>query len=400
MRRRNFILLSATLLLLALLAFLTVRQREETLYRNIPVLRSSFSTSPQGTKALYRTLSELGFKVARYRKAWRYLDTKQNRAVLFVIEPISEAFPKPKEWKRLIEFAECGNLVWISSEMTDVVFGKSIPSHSQTQAHRLFTAPWLNGVESYIVKSRVRLKDQWEPPVSAASPTLGPFREIPLLGDKFGTVLKVISVGKGFIVVDSNPYALSNEGIIEGDNFLLVLNIVSDIAGREGVVLFDEWGKGLGEGEHWWWVVTKSTRGAVLQIVIAGLVLLLAISIRFGKPVQMRSRSPGHTAFVQGLSTLLQRGDALSKVVELLELQFLRQQLKDPSLWQLPDNHQLERLLTSLPPHKRQQVRMVCQWAEKLRRQRKLSEREVLKWARAASEAEFQLTANRTEPRP
>ncbi|MGQ9462686.1 MAG: DUF4350 domain-containing protein [Candidatus Fervidibacter sp.] len=390
MRQRNFILLSATLLLLALLTFLTVRQREETFYRNMPALRSSFSTSPQGTKALYRTLSELGFKVARHRKSWRYLDTKQNRMVLFVIEPIAEAFPKPKDWKRLIEFAKCGNLVWISSEMTSAVFGKSIPSRSPTRTHTLFPTSWLKGVRSYIVKSRVRLKDQWKPPVSVTFPSVEPLREIPLLGDKFGTVLKVISVGKGFIVVDSNPYALSNEGISKGDNFLLVLNIVSDIAGREGVVLFDEWSKGLGEREHWWWVVTNSTRGAVLQIVIAGLVLLLAISIRFGKPVQTRSRSPGHTAFVQGLSTLLQRGNTLSKVVELLELQFLRQQLKDSSLWQLPDNHQLERLLASLPPHKRPQVRMVCQWAEKLRRQWKLSEREVLKWARAVSEVEPQ----------
>lgn len=390
MRQRNFILLSATLLLLALLTFLTFRQREETLYRNMPILRSSFSTSPQGTKALYRTLSELRFKVARHRKAWRYLDTKQNRVVLFVIEPITEAFPKPKDWERLIEFAEGGNLVWISSEMTNVVFGKSIPSHPPTQARTLFPAPWLNGVRSYIVKSRMRLKERWKPPVSATFATVKPLREIPLLGDKFGIALKVISVGKGFIVVDSNPYALSNEGISKGDNFLLVFNIVSDIVGKKGVVLFDEWSKGLGEGEHWWWVVTNSTRGAVLQIVIAGLVLLLAISIRFGKPVQPRSRLPGHITFVQGLSTLLQRGNTLSEVVELLELQFLRQQLKDPSLWRLPDTHQLERLLASLPSHKRWRVLMVCQWAEKLRRQRKLSEREVLRWAKAVSEVESQ----------
>jgi hypothetical protein len=194
--------------------------------------------------------------------------------------------------------------------------------------------------------------------------------------------LKVIVVGKGYIVVDSNPYALSNEGIAKGDNFRLVLNIVGSVTGQNGVVLFDEWGRGLGEGEHWWWAVTSATRGTVLQLVFAGFLLLLALSIRFGRPIAPPNQPLSRTAFVQGLATLLQRGDTLHDVVKLLELQFLRQVFGLPYLWQLPESEQVERMLLSLPPAKRGEVRRIWLWAEKLRHQPQLSEKDVLKWAR------------------
>ena len=91
----------------------------------------------------------------------------------------------------------------------------------------------MKGVKRYIVKSEVRLTKSWQPPVQATFVSLEPHREIPLLGDQNGTVLKVIVVGNGYIVIDSNPYALSNEGIAKGDNFRLVLNIVGSVAGAK-----------------------------------------------------------------------------------------------------------------------------------------------------------------------
>jgi hypothetical protein len=84
---------------------------------------------------------------------------------------------------------------------------------------------------------------------------------------------------------------------------------------------------------------------------------------------------------VQGLATLLQRGDTLRDVVKLLELQFLRQVFDLPYLWQLPEGEQVERMLLSLPPTKRGEVRRIWLWAEKLRHQPQLSEKDVLKWA-------------------
>ena len=382
MKRRQIFVTVPLLLAIVVLSFLTVKQQEEAGYRYLPIARSSFSTAPTGTKALYRTLSELGFKVERWRKPWRYLDLKKRNTVLFVIEPASNLFPRLEDWRRVVEFAEAGNLVWVSAEfIPETVAGEAKASRVLRTAHPLFNAPWLDGVKRYIVRSEVRLTKPWQPPVQATFVSLEPHREIPLLGDQSGTVLKVIVVGKGYIVVDSNPYALSNEGIAKGDNFRLVLNIVGSVAGQNGVVLFDEWGRGLGEGEHWWWAVTPATRGTVLQLVFAGLLLLLALSIRFGRPIAPPTQPLSRTAFVQGLATLLQRGDTLHDVVKLLELQFLRQVFGLPYLWQLPESEQVERMLLSLPPMKRGEVRRIWLWAEKLRHQPQLSEKDVLKWA-------------------
>jgi len=402
-KRRQFLWLGTLVLMLVGLTVLTVRQQEEAMYRNLPLMRTSYSSRPQGTKALYRTLGELGFKVDRWRKAWRHLDIKKRNCVLFVIEPLVPVFPKLDDWKRLVEFAEAGNLVWISAETEETVSGSgqitkvahggrsarvylptiSIPSRP---ARALFPAAWLKGVKRYIVKSNTRLTKTWHPPVQATFVSLGPTKEVPLLGDKSGTVLKVIVVGKGYIVVDSNPYALSNEGISKGDHFRFVLNVVSSVAGQNGEVLFDEWGRGLGEGEHWWWAVTPTTRNAIVQLSIAGCLLLFAISVRFGRPIVPAPQPFSRTAFVHGLATLLQRGNTLQDVVKMLELHFLRQVFGEPYLWQLPESEKVEQKLESLPPSKRQQVRRVWLWAEKLRHQQRLSERDVLKWAKAMQE--------------
>ncbi|MER3500146.1 MAG: hypothetical protein C4295_01470 [Candidatus Fervidibacterota bacterium] len=382
MKRRHVILLLALLFGLVFLTVLTVRQWEEEPWGNLPLIRSSFSTHPMGTKALYRTLSELGFSVARWRKAWRHLDTRQRRTLLFVIEPDPVRLSRPRDWKQLLQFVEAGNAVWLSAQLPGAIAGQSFSGKSFQRARILFPAALLYGVRRYIVNSPTRLVGAWRPPKKVSLPSLKPNREIPLLCDRYGVVLKVIPVGKGFLLVDSNPYALSNEGIDKGDHFRLVLNVVSSVVGRDGRVLFDEWGHGLGEGEHWWWVVAPSTRAAVVQLLIAGILLLVALGIRFGRPVAVPSQPFGRTAFVQGLGTLLQRGNTLREVVGLLELHFLQQAFRDPYLWRLPESEEVEQRLSALPLAQRKQVLWLWQWAERLRRQPRLTEREVLQWAR------------------
>ncbi|MCS7264013.1 MAG: DUF4350 domain-containing protein [Armatimonadetes bacterium] len=399
MKHRQILLVSVFLVSIVALTILTVRQQEESLYRNLPLIRTSYSTRPQGTKALYRTLDELGFKVERWRKAWRYLDIKKKNCILFVIEPFTPAFPGLEDWQQLVKFAKAGNLVWISAEMEETVAGSKkgqrvtrsgggtsiylsaslIPSRP---ARILFPAAWFKGVRGYIVKSETRLTKPWHPPIKATFSALEPTREIPLLGDKLGIVMKVIVAGKGYIVVDSNPYALSNEGISKGDHFRLVINVVSSISGQSGEILFDEWGRGLGEGEHWWWAVTPATRNAILQLAIASCLLLLAISTRFGRPVIFTSRTFVRTPFVQGLATLLKRGNTLRDVIKMIELHFLRQVFGMHFLWQLPENDKFDQILLSSPIENQEQVRQIWLWAEKLRKKSYLNEREILNWSR------------------
>lgn len=394
MKRRNWVWL-LLLSILVILTLATVRQQNEKELQNAPLQRTSFSNRPKGTKALYRTLSELGYRVDRWRRAWRHLDTGQRNTVLFIIEPadfvITPFFEMGlpsggdiRDWRRVVEFAQAGNVVWISAENRETVSGDDLATKATKRARVLYPAAWLNGVRRYFVRSETRLTKQWQPPVQATFINLEAHREIPLLGDDIGTVLKAVNVGDGFIIVDSNPYALSNEGIGKGDHFRLVLNVVSSIAGRSGTVLFDEWGRGLGEGEHWVWAVTAETRYAVWQLAVAGIVLLIAISLRFGKPVPVRSQPFARTAFVHGLASLLQRGNALSESIGLLRLHFLRRVLRDPHLWREPDEAEWQRRLQSLPPKEREQAQQLWQWSEQLRRKRRLKETEVLAWAKTA----------------
>ncbi len=382
MRRSSWIW-SFLLSFLAILMLATVQQQEERKWRNLPLLRTSFSARPQGTKALYRTMKELGYQVERWRKAWRHLDLRKRNTVFLVIEPNESMVSDIMDWKRLVEFAQAGNVVWVSAEKRETVSGDELATKATKQVKVLYPAAWLNGVRRYLARSEIRLTKQWRPPVTATFINLEAHREIPLLGDDIGTVLKAVSIGEGFIIVDSNPYALSNEGVGKGDHFRLALNVVSSVVGRSGKVLFDEWGRGLGEGEHWVWAVTEGTRYAVWQLTVAGIVLMIAISIRFGKPVSVRSQPFAQTAFVHGLASLLQRGKALSESVGLLRLHFLRRVLKDPHLWRQPDEAEFQRRLQSLPPKERERVQQLWQWSEQLFHKRSLKEAEVLAWTKA-----------------
>ncbi len=398
--KRHWAVLIGLFLALAFLVLLTVRQQGVETGVPSPMARSSYSARPPGTKALYRTLEALGYRVERWRKPWRLLNLKERRIVLFVVEPMTGVFPKSDDWQRLVQFVAAGNVVWLAAEDPETVRGDIFSARPTkvllrtfpvSEARPLFPAAWLRGVRRCEVNSITRLTKRWRLPNGKSPELLQKAVEIPLLADQHGVVLKAIVMGDGLLLVDSNPHALSNEAISKHDHLRLVLNVVSSVAGEKGTVLFDEWGRGLGVGEHWWWVVSPNTRGAIVQLLVAGIVVLVALSVRFGRPVQLPPQPFSRTAFVHGLATLLQRGNTLPEVIALLQLHFLRQALRQPTLWRLPSSNELERALQALPPNDRSAIRRIWQWAEKLRRLPRISERDALKWAQAAHETLAQL---------
>jgi len=133
----------------------------------------------------------------------------------------------------------------------------------------------------------------------------------PLLRTTTGDVIawRFALVGGGRALLLAEASYLSNEALRNTDVGLVVLPWVLDE--RPERFTFDEYHQGFGEGGSifaatWSWMTGSPVGWGLLQLVFAGLVLLLAVSIRFGpalQVIQRERRSPMEhlTALAVGL---------------------------------------------------------------------------------------------------
>ncbi len=92
--------------------------------------------------------------------------------------------------------------------------------------------------------------------------------------------------GTGRIILLSDPYIVSNTGISLADNLQLTLNVV---AGRDGVIAFDEYHQGFGGHSNRLIAYFQNTPVwfVVIQIILIALALLWTAGKRFARPLPL-----------------------------------------------------------------------------------------------------------------
>jgi hypothetical protein len=139
-----------------------------------------------------------------------------------------------------------------------------------------------------------------------------------------GPLLVNFGYGTGSITVLSDPYLVSNAGIVRADNLQLAVNLLTR---GGGVIAFDEYHQGQGKTQN---ELIAYFRGTPLLPVIgqASLLLLLVIwttGKRFGRPLPM----PGvdrrsSLEFVSSMAELQQRARAYDLAIENIYLRLRR----------------------------------------------------------------------------
>jgi len=147
----------------------------------------------------------------------------------------------------------------------------------------------------------------------AAAPAPAPVTH---LKDRQGAMLVDFPHGAGRIIVLSDPYIVANGGIQLEDNLKLALNT---IAGREGLIAFDEYHHGHAATQNDWAAYFAGTPILAIagQIVLVVLVILWTQARRFGRPLplpQVDRRSS--LEFVASMAELQQRAKALDLAIE------------------------------------------------------------------------------------
>ncbi|HYP29885.1 MAG TPA: DUF4350 domain-containing protein [Blastocatellia bacterium] len=319
-KNTSAILIVAGLFLLLLvlnLVFMTDSADDEE--TEITGNRSSYASTPFGTRAFYTLLAERGYDVTRLETPFTDVEELYEISTLLLIAPPAEHNPNAEEFARLKEWVEAGGELIIIDREIKVDFGEANVETGWAEygedARPLQPTPYTRGVERVSLSaaaSRIDVTGR-----AGAHPTYH-------VGDADSAVLADITLGKGRIVLLADPFVVANNGISQRDNVVLALNLVQ--AGRFGTVAFDEYHHGHGsskpaglmsyfEGTPLPWMMWQA-------VLIIGLVIYTR-GRRFARPIPLRrERRTTNLEFVSSMANITRLARASDVAMQNIHSEF------------------------------------------------------------------------------
>jgi hypothetical protein len=242
---------------------------------------ASFSSAPDGARALQLWLEALGYSVSD--EVGETFRLPQNTAMVLMLEPFAGI--TADEWETIDAWVESGGTLVLAGDRFQTTFAarhydfnlaylEEIPT--PTVQTPLLTSPPLTGTvdaraQAYFVTDR----DDFVTHLAVES----------------GPVMLSFELGAGRVILSAAPFSFSNAGLKEEGNPQLMLNVVT-AARQSGVIWFDEWHHGvrparatlIGPGD--WLRYTPAGR----SLLYAAAVVFLALVMRgrhFGRPIPL-----------------------------------------------------------------------------------------------------------------
>lgn len=243
---------------------------------------ASFSSAPDGARALWLWLEALGHSVNDEVSETFYLP--EDVGMVLMLEPFAGI--TVEEWETIDAWVESGGTLVLVGDRFQTTFAVR---------HYDFSLAYL-GTEASTLTVQTPLLAS--PPLTGMVSTRAQ-AYFATDRDDFVTHLAVESkpvmlsfeLGAGRVILSAAPFSFSNAGLKKEGNPQLVLNVIS-AASQPGVIWFDEWHHGarstraelVGPGD--WLRHTPAGR----SLLYAGAVIFLALVIRgrhFGRPVPL-----------------------------------------------------------------------------------------------------------------
>lgn len=232
---------------------------------------------------------------------------------------------------------------WLSSGRTAVIMTSNLPSSNGSSSS--------TSDETFADALGISVD---EPSKGLSSTTFGPVQPTPLadsvvrialaggvrihgqhpdlvgiFGDRNGPVVAIEPVGKGRLIVIADGEFASNYNLGRADNSVFLGNLLGRYLGHGQRVLFDEFHHGDADiegGGSVWTALGRPLQIAIVQIVLAMLVVIGVASSRFGTPVPLfRPGDRTSAEYVQSLATLYWKAGASTTALEMIYKQFLRE---------------------------------------------------------------------------
>ncbi|HET6976821.1 MAG TPA: DUF4350 domain-containing protein [Pyrinomonadaceae bacterium] len=366
MRQRLTIIITIVVIvgLLVILNSITHLKKEKDQDFEISPNRSTYHAGPTGLRALHDLLNESGYKIMRWRETPKKLMSDSGKLVkTFVVVGTTQIPLTDDDENSLRDWVSAGGrLVLIdrklhnmsldsrgwtvnasasetptievdpasSTQMTNGVTAlqpvqpTALTSSIQSVMPSRFAArlrvlpPEEIGLDENSAPARnqpTKQPESDEPPPPEAPTTLLP-SPVVHIADSKGAILVDYSYGSGRVVILSDPYIVSNNGIKLNDNLQLAINT---IAGRDGLIAFDEYHQGRGVTENAFAAYFAGTPVLALGAQI-GLIILLILwtsASRFGRPLPLHQVDRRSTLeFVASMAELQERSRAFDLAIE------------------------------------------------------------------------------------
>ncbi len=288
---------------------------------------SIFSTSPDGARAAYVLLQELGRSVRVWEQPPTELPEDAEDAVLILANPI--VMPGEGEKKALLAFVKKGGRILFTGPRITSFFPDtrlSDDDEALTTEWTSFEADFPSAYTRGAAKISLKPEATWD----------GLQSQVALYGDPRSPVIVSWRLGEGELLWWAGPGPLTNSGITREGNLNLFLNSVSNPrAGhrRQPAIYWDEYYHGE-EVSLWGYFQKTPVPWGLLQIAILGLVVMFTFGRRSGPtavPPMVSRLSP--LEFVDTLGGLYERAHAEPAVVTAVYQRFraiLTRQLRLP----------------------------------------------------------------------
>ncbi|MCC6483236.1 MAG: DUF4350 domain-containing protein [Armatimonadetes bacterium] len=308
------VMLTVTVLLAILLSLASSPRQRDTL---LSMSSSSYSARTRGLKALYRGLTQAGYRTQRFRKPLTHLS---NAGTLFIVQP-DEALSQ-KELTALRRWVSSGNTLVLAADVfaseeaaspptsdanMDRATGfqdRSLSLHPTLPSPRLFGVRTLSSPgESRIVgRTWNVLRREWVKDKKTETPI------VQLLGDSSGMAVGMSRMGRGTIYTLSVPSVMGNKWLGAGDNIRFLLNIIGPPQTHRAII-FDEFHHGYHDVSQEP-LFNRFTWLGVWQATLALGLWLIFRATRFGQIRRPQRKPRERTEYVTALALLLERARA------------------------------------------------------------------------------------------
>jgi hypothetical protein len=284
---------------------------------------TTFNSGPQGAKAAYLLLQQLGRSTLRWEKPLAALsDTDASKRTLVLAEPVFAPTDEEELKAEVKEFLERGGRVLATGAMgAELLPDGKVKAPGIVQTELCYTTPEGPGELAHAGSVEMRESGQW-----AAEGAR--FRVEQRCGSD--AVVVRYAVGKGTAVWWSSATAMTNAGLKHDADLALFLASVGD--GR--AVVFDE--SLHGATKSMWDAAKGLPLGWLsLQVALVGVLLVLSFSRRRGPmrmPVELPRSSP--VEFAESMGDLYAKGEATIAAVDAAKRRLLRVLVREAGLLQ------------------------------------------------------------------
>jgi hypothetical protein len=266
---------------------------------------SSYHTHPEGTKALFTLVSDLGYTVRRRHEP---LSLLEGIDILFVIG--ERLYFKRYEIRAILQWVREGGVMVVATPYPSKLFKelgvKVIRSGDEGKCRAKLSQVSLYGIRArhIVLKGKSYFTLQ---------------RDDYLVHYERKGLPVVISLpeGKGRVVMVSSPYPFTNEGIREEENGYFIADLLRGESRGLGEIQFDEYRHGYRfERTIIGYLKRRRLHLLIPQSILILSLLLMRKGVRFGQIIPIeREDPPSSTAYPKAIATLYSKADLRAEVL-------------------------------------------------------------------------------------